>query len=354
MKKIRAVILGNEIEDDHLAWVKACERYKEQLEYRVVNLTASNWLEEVQGVGHDILLAKPGALSAQHKQLYDERIYILSRLSDSLIFPSPAEIYIYENKRLLSYWLKANGIPHPATHIFYDIKEADAYAGTCILPIVAKTSTGASGSGVKILKSRKEIHKYISRTFRGKGSPQRSGPNLGKGSVMERGFHYISHPSDIMKKLSLYRMRADGRQRGLVIFQEFVPHEYEWRAVRIGNSFFAHKKIKIRDKASGTLLKNYDNPPTELLDFVRQITDKHGFYSQAIDVFDSGRGYLVNEMQCIFGQSDPFQMKVNGVPGRYIYTDNKWVFEPGDWAKNMCYDLRLGFIINEYLHRGRQ
>jgi len=353
MKKIRAVILANEIEDDHLAWVRACESHKEQLEYRVINLTASNWLEEVQRMDHDILLAKPGALSAHYKQLYDERIYILSVLCNSLIFPSPAEIYIYENKRLLSYWLKANGIPHPATRVFYDMREAEAYAGTCLLPVVAKTSTGASGSGVKILKSRKEVQDYISKTFTGKGSPQRNGPNLGKDGVLARGFHYFHHPSDILKKLALYRIRADGRQRGLVIFQEFLPHEFEWRTVRIGNSFFAHKKIKIKDKASGTLLKNYDDPPIELLDFVRQITDKHGFFSQAVDVFDSDRGYLVNEMQCIFGQSDPFQMKVNGVPGRYIYVDNKWVFEPGDWAKNMCYDLRLDFIINEHLHRRR-
>ena len=134
MKKIRAVILANEIEDDHLAWVKACESRKEQLEYRVINLTASNWLEEVQRMDHDILLAKPGALSAHYKQLYDERIYILSVLCNSLIFPSPAEIYIYENKRLLSYWLKANGIPHPATRVFYDMREAEAYAATCPMP----------------------------------------------------------------------------------------------------------------------------------------------------------------------------------------------------------------------------
>lgn len=354
MKKIRAVILGNEIEEDHLAWVKACESYRDQVEYRVVNLTACNWLAEVRKSSHDILLAKPGAMSSHYKQLYDERIYILSRLYDTLIFPSPAEIYIYENKRLLSYWLEANAIPHPATSIFYDMREAEAYSVTCMLPVVAKTSTGASGSGVRILKSRQEIQNYIRKTFRGKGSPQRSGPNLGKGGVLTRGFHYIGHPSDILKKITLYRLRADGRQRGLVIFQEFILHEFEWRAVRIGDSFFAHKKIKIKDKASGTLLKNYDDPPTELLDFVRQITDKHGFYSQAVDVFDSDRGYLVNEMQCIFGQSDPFQMKVNGVPGRYIYVDDKWVFEPGDWAKNMCYDLRLGFIINEYLHRNRE
>ena len=84
--------------------------------------------------------------------------------------------------------------------------------------------------------------------------------------------------------------------------------------VRIGDSFFAHKKLKILEKSSGSLLKNYDSPPLKLLDFVKAITDKHGFYSQAVDIFESERGYLVNEMQCIFGQSDPYQMMVDGRP----------------------------------------
>jgi len=353
MKKVQVVILGNEIEDDHLGWVRACESYRDKVEYRVVNLTSSNWQEEVRRSDYDIFLAKPGALTSRYKQLYDERIYILSVLKDSLIFPSPEELFIYENKRLLAYWLRANDIPHPVTHIIYDMKEAEAYSKECELPLVAKTSTGASGSGVKILKTRNEIHSYIKKTFTGSGSPQRSGPNLEKGGILARSLHYISNPSDIMKKLSLYRVRFEGRQRGFVIFQEYVPHEFEWRVVRIGESFFAHKKIKLKDKASGTLLKKYDNPPIRLLDFVKEITDKHGFYSQAVDVFDSDHGYLINEMQCIFGQSDPFQMKVNGIIGRYRDTNGQWLFEPGDWAENMCYNLRLEFILNEHSRRCR-
>jgi hypothetical protein len=96
------------------------------------------------------------------------------------------------------------------------------------------------------------------------------------------------------------------------------------------------------------LLKNYDNPPAGLLDFVREITGKHGFRSQAVDIFESDRGYLVNEMQCIFGQSDSYQMLVDGKQGRYVREEGVWVFQEGDFAMNECYNLRLRYLINEH------
>jgi hypothetical protein len=346
--KLKAIILRNELEDDHILWVKACEEYCDRVDYRVVNLTSNNWLEEIQKLPGDIMLAKPGGLTAPYKQLYDERIYILAYILGYKIFPSPLEIFIYENKRFLSHWLKANNIPHPSTEVFYDKKGALKHSEECKFPFVAKTNIGASGSGVMIIRNKIDAHKYIKDTFSGKGSPQRTGPNLDKGGIIKRGFHYILHPSDITKKLNIYNTKTVNLQKGFVIFQEHIPHDFEWRTVRIGDSFFAHKKLKMGDKSSGSLLKNYDNPPLDLLDFVREITDKYKMYSQAIDVFESDRGYLVNEMQCIFGQSDPYQMLVDEKPGRYKYNQNKWIFEEGDFARNRCYNLRLEFVLNEF------
>jgi hypothetical protein len=50
-------------------------------------------------------------------------------------------------------------------------------------------------------------------------------------------------------------------------------------------------------------------------------------------------------MQCIFGQSDPYQMLVDGNPGRYFKKNDEWYFEEGDFASNQCYDLRVQYII---------
>lgn len=346
--KLRVIILRNEAEEDHLPWITACNAYSDKVSARIVNLTSHSWLEDIRAEPCDILLARPGGLTALYKQLYDERIYILSRYMGYQIFPSPDEIYIYENKRMLSYWLKANGVPHPATAVFYSSEEALSFISDSPFPVVAKTNIGASGSGVKILYDSRESARYIDATFSGKGTPQRTGPNLEKGGFFIRGMHYLRRPSDITAKLKVYRTRASSLQRGFVIFQEYIEHSFEWRAVRIGDSFFAHKKLKAGEKASGTLLKNYDNPPTSLLDFVREITGKYGFRSQAIDIFESDGRYLVNEMQCLFGQSDSFQMLVDGRPGRYIFSEGKWLFQEGDFAVNECYNHRLQYLIDRH------
>lgn len=343
--RIRTIVLRNEHDDDHKLWVKACDEYHDSLEYRIVNLTTANWFEEIQKEQFDILLAKPGGLTTVFKQLYDERIFILGLILGYKIFPSPLEIFIYENKRVLSYWLSANKLPHPDTYVFYNRDEARIFAMNVKLPFVAKTNIGASGSGVEIIKSRLAAEKYINNTFSGKGAKRKVGPNLTKGDYFSRLMHYALHPAEINRKLNIYRDVASDIQSGFVIFQDFIPHDYEWRVVRIGDSYFAHKKLKNGEKASGSLLKMYDNPPLKLLDFVKGITDKYKLYSQAIDIFESGKGYLINEMQCIFGQSDTYQMLINGKAGRYKYHNAEWIFEEGDFTKNECYNLRMDFVI---------
>lgn len=346
MKRINVVILANETPDDHLLWIKACEIFQEKVSYRVVNLTINSWLDDIKSKPFDILLAKPGGLTSPFKQLYDERIYILERILKFLVYPSAEEIFIYENKRFLSFWLKANNIPHPKTYVYFNISEALKSLEISPIPLVAKVNIGASGSGVRILKTINEAIKYISETFTMKGAPQRSGPNYEKGGLIKRGIHYIFNPTDISKKIKLYKAVRSDAQKSFVIFQEYIPHDFEWRVVRIGDSFFAHKKLKIGEKASGSLFKNYDNPPLPLLDFVKGITDKYRFFSQAVDVFETEEGYLVNEMQCIFGQSDPHQMFVDGKPGRYRFIKNNWFFEEGSFCNLECYELRLKHVIS--------
>lgn len=347
--KLRAIILGNEHEDNHHNWVKACDRYNERVDYRVVNLTSDIWLDEIVKEPCDILLAKPGGLTSRFKQLYDERIFVLTDTLGFKVFPTALEIFLYENKRFLASWLKANRISHPKTFVSYHIEEALSFIKRAAYPLVAKTNIGASGSGVKIIRSVSEGEKYLKAVFSGKGAPQRTGPNREMGALFNRGLRYLLHPSDIVRKLDVYQTRAANLQKGFVIFQEYVVHEYEWRVVRIGESFFAHKKLKQGDKASGTLLKIYDNPPLRLFDFVKGVTDEYQFHSLAVDIFESERGYLVNEMQCIFGQSDPYQMQVNGIAGRYRNLKDNWIFEPGDFARNACYDLRLDYILGTML-----
>ena len=343
---MRIGILGNEQEDSHLQWSKACEIYKNSLSYDVIDLTAFDWMERLTAKEFDFLLVKPPGMTARYKQLYDERIFIVDQVLKIPLFPTALEIYIYENKRFLNSWLKANNLAHPKTKVFFSKKEALHFIDRATWPLVAKVNIGASGSGIKILRNKGQAIRYIYQAFSTKGVSRRWGPNLNSGNMLKRGFHYILHPKDIKKKAIKYKAVKSDNQTGFVIFQEYIPHDFEWRIVGIGGSYFAHKKIKIDGKASGSLLKNYDNPPTILFDFAKEIMEKFDFTSQAIDVFETSNGdLLINEMQCIFGQSDPYQMLVDGKAGRYCYKDGRWLFEEGDFNTNESYDLRLKTAI---------
>ena len=340
------IILKNESPDDHQVWVESCKRMAEHLTHEVVDVTKNDWLDRLVSIPRvDCLLAKPGGLTAPFKQLYDERVSILVKELGYRVFPSLGEILIYENKRYLSYWLQANRVPHPATNVFYHQQEATSFVDQASLPLVAKMNIGASGSGVTIIKTRALARQYVQKAFE-TGITSRSGPRLDKGRLLTRAWKKLTHPAELKRRLSTYKNIARDAQKEFVLFQEFVPHDFEWRVVRIGDSFFAHKKMVKNEKASGLLLKEYGNPPLTLLTFVKAITDRAGFYSQAVDIFESTRGYLVNEMQCIFGQSDPYQMLVDGKPGRYVWTAGEWRFEDGMYNTNKSYDLRIQSLLS--------
>lgn len=346
MKKFKLAILKNEVAEDHLLWQKACQELKHLVDWEVIDLTRADWLEQINRDCFDGLLASPAGYTTPFKRMFDERITILNSSLGIPLYPSAEEILIYENKKYLSYWLTANEIPHPRTWVFYYEEEALEFAENATLPLVGKMSVGGAGSGVHILKTRNELREYVKNIFSGQGVTLRVGPQWRKKGFAGRALKKLLHPKDFLAKLHLYKHLRTEVQKDFVILQEYIPHAFEWRCVRIGESFFAHKKIKKGDKASGSLVKGYENPPARLLDFIEDITDKKHFLSQSVDLFECSDGrYLVNEMQCIFGQSDPYQMLVNGQPGRYRRIDGKWTFEPGDFNRIESFLLRLEHFI---------
>lgn len=347
MRKFNLAIITNERPDDHELWEAACNQRKEELNYTIIDLTKRGWYENIVKGNFDYLLVKPSGQTNMYKQLFDERLMVLTNELKIPAFPTLNEVLIYENKRYFSFWLKANNIPHPETNVFYNKSEAINFINNTKYPLVAKLNIGASGSGVEVLRSTNEAMSYVEKIFTS-GISSKTGPNFSKGKILKRLIEKIKNPQKLLNRIKIYKAISGDVQKGYTIFQEFIPHDFEWRVVRIGNSFFAHKKLIKKDKASGSLLKGYDNPPIELFDFVKEITDRFGFYSQAVDLFEVQKGqYLVNEMQCIFGQSDPYQMLVDGKPGRYLFEKGNWVFEEGTFNQNQSFNLRMDHVLKK-------
>lgn len=317
---------------------------KADVAYDIIDITGYNWIDKCQAYDYPLFLARSPGTTNLIKQVFDERIQILVDELGKKVYPSLAEIRLHENKKYLAIWLQARGLPHPRTAVLTSKNEAEVYLSSVTYPVVYKQNIGSSGKGVRILRSSSETHRLLKKAFR-KGVRLKIGPNLRTASVFRKLKNAFQKKGLLSKRVSYYRAVYNEPQKYLIL-QDYVQHDYEWRAVVIGDSYFAHKKMVSGGMASGSLAKNYDNPPLALLDLIRNISTNHGISSASIDLFETPNGFLINEIQTYFGQSDPYQMKVDGVPGRYRYLDGKWVFEPGDWAKNQCYDLRLEHALS--------
>ncbi|MFW6046574.1 MAG: ATP-grasp domain-containing protein [Candidatus Woesearchaeota archaeon] len=341
---MKVAILRNEEQDSAKKWKIACQ--KKGLEYEEINLTSYQWFENVINKPFDFFLLRPSGNLSHFKQMYDERLYIIAKILKLTTFPTYEECLIYENKRLLSYFLKANKIPHPSTNVFYSKMEATEFLRHQKFPVIAKTSIGASGTGVKVLKDFSQAKNYVSKAFSNKGIKRSFGPNRSTGSPSKWAEKAIKSPGYFKKKLKQYLTTYKHGESDFLIFQKYIPHNYEWRMVRIGNSYFGHQKVKQGDKASGTKGIDYVDPPKELLNFTKELCEKYNFNFMAVDLFEDGEGgYLVNELQTIFGHVQDYILEVEGKPGRYLYQNKQWIFEEGEFNTNESYDLRLETAI---------
>lgn len=342
---LKIVILRDSNPEMSYKWELACQ--KQGVEYIVVDMMRHDWLERIKGFNPNFCVSRPPGVIQQDKQVFDQKLYFIEKYLGLQVFPGYGETVIYENKATLAYFLQSNDIPHPNTFISYSKEESLGFAQGANYPLVAKTLIGAAGSGVKISQNRQQAQSYIEQAFT-TGIKRRFGPNPKTGTPTKWLTKAIKSPSYFFKKLKEYKKRDGDVQKGVVLFQEYVEHNYEWRCVKIGESYFAYKKLKIGDKASGSKEFEYGEPPVELLDFTRELCQKHNFNFMAVDLFYVNNQIYVNELQTIFGHKNPYICKVDGKKGRYLYQNNQWVFEEGDFNANESYDLRLSVAIKLY------
>ena len=323
-------------------WEIACK--KRGIKYVVINMLRGNWLDHLNSFSPVFCVSRPPGNDQHHKKVFDEKIFYLENFTQYPVYPGFLETYIYEDKASLAWFLKTNRIPHPTTFVSSCYDESLQFVELASYPIVAKTLIGAAGLGVKIIESSPDGKAYVRKAFT-TGIKRDFGPNRKTGSPKSWLIKAIKSPEHFFNKIREYHARTKDVQKGVVIFQAYIQHDFEWRCVRIGESYFAYKKLKIGDKASGSSEFEYGPPPKELLNFTRDLCEKHDFHFMAVDLFHNDNGIYVNELQTIFGHKVPYICKVNNKIGRYLFQNDIWVFQEGDFNTNESYDLRLSVAI---------
>lgn len=284
--------------------------------FKVVDLTANDWVERLRDSGCDGFLVTPPHLLRMLRGLYEERIRVVALDLGIPLCPTYPELYLWESKRRMRDWLIAHDVPHPATWVFLDCDEAMRFCRETSYPVVCKTDFGAASSGIIVVHNRRSAERLVTAAF-SKGLLARS-----------------TDPRN--------------RESGFVLFQEFVPHDYEWRVVRIGDDFMCRRKVRVGDFASGSGSIGWAEPLPKMLDFARAVTDKGGFTSMSVDMFENTTGrhdspFLVNELQAIIGFREVDQ---TDDMGRWrCGKSGEWTFEKGCFHRNALANLRVKMLL---------
>jgi hypothetical protein len=309
---------------EYRQYVKSCGDMG--IEYEVIDIISPDWIEKIENSNCDGFLCRPPSKIQEQKTMFDERLLILTEYMGRKIYPGYNELYIYENKRMMSYWLRVNGFPHTDTYVFYRKKDLSRFLDQHNeFPMIYKSNIGARSSGVKIVKSKKMARSIGRRIF---GIYQ--SPSLTKGYTP-------------VKSGSLIKVPAVGvSEKHVMLLQKFENIKWEWRLIKIGNSYFGHRKLLSGSFASGSGRVKWGAPPEKLLYMVKDICEKGSFVSMAVDIFETeDRRFLVNELQSIFGSYNDSQMYINGVPGRFVFKDGKFVFQEGKFNQYGSFKLRV-------------
>ena len=254
----------------HQSYMKACMELG--IGYRAIDIFASNWIEQVKNSGCNMFLVWPEESIQEVKRLYDDRLRFIVEQMGKRIFPELLATWLYGSKERQCFWMELNDVYRPWTKIFYRKDEAlDFVSNLAAYPLIAKTDIGAVSSGVAILRSKRMSERYIQKAF-------------GKG-------------------IQGYYSDRQARQWRHVLLQEYLLDVKEWRVHRIGDSFFGFGKVKRGDFHSGSGETDWILPPVEAFNLAWEITERGGFKSMAVDIFETLDGrFLVNELQCVYGQ----------------------------------------------------
>lgn len=298
------------IDDLVESYAKACEAAG--VDYEIIDLFSDDWIDRIQDAHVDGILVREKANISEYKEMYNERLWVINQYLKIPIYPSWHELFLYENKRMYSYFCQTHGISTPPTHVFYDKQKALEYCENATYPIVFKSNAGSAGSGIRIVKSKWKAKRILNAIF------GRIEPRMALGHIPYGKIGFIPVPKFGMS------------QRHYVIIQDYIDIETEWRMIKIDDTYAGY--IRPMDHGHGScVLMEYKFPPKELLYLLKRISEDEKFDSISMDVlYDKAGKYYVTEIQSLYGSFNPHQCMVDGKAGRIIYDGSDFVFDEGE------------------------
>jgi len=235
-------------------WIEWC--LENRVPFKRLNCLSSDAISQCAGL--DAVLWHWTLMSLSELQVA-RQIGASLETAGVIVFPNTATCWHYDDKVGQKYLLEAIGAPLIPTWVMTDESEARKWIQTARWPKVFKLRGGAGSENVRLVRSRHEAAKLCRRAF-GRGFPASPGYLY---DAPARARHIGNWPDfwDKMKRAprslleTLRRRHRAPRQRGYVLFQEFMPgNDFDTRVTVIGNrAFGAMRRNRPNDfRASGS------------------------------------------------------------------------------------------------------
>jgi len=263
---------------------------KEGVACDIVDMDKSDWIDRLKP--YDILIWKPQFMGPRSSQILKEKIYFIQQFMKKRVYPNYETIWHFDSKIAQSYIFKYQKIRSPQTFVSFDYNEAVHHARKLHYPVVLKESAGASSSGVSLVKSARELIRYINQRFLWE--------NLMARKISDRLFDRF----------------------GQLYTQTFLRgNPADLRISIIGDRYAFGFWRKNRDndfRASGSGKIDYKTElPKEIISYCAKISRMNRFDSMAYDILFKGDKFYIVEMS--YGYND---RAVYNSAGFYILDEN--------------------------------
>lgn len=310
-------------------WIIFCKQ--NGLNYKIVNAFDSDIIQQMKGC--DALM-----WHHHHGQFKDviaaKKILYALEHSGIKVFPDFKTGWHFDDKVAQKYLLEAIDAPLVPSYVFYDKKDATAWAKQVSYPKVFKLKGGAGATNVKLVKNQKEALRLINKAF-GKGFAQFDRIN----NLKER-FNKFKNGQDtligVLKGIArlfvtteFVRMQCP--EKGYAYFQDFMPNNsFDIRVIVIGEKAFAIKRLvrvnDFRASGSGNISYDYKDIDKKFLKIAFDVNKKLASqctafdfisddshqpliveisYGFAVEAYDSCLGYWDNHLNWHDGQFNP-------------------------------------------------
>jgi hypothetical protein len=303
------------IKDRNTNW---WQRFEEELQpyhlpYRLIDIEADNWLDDVTPCTH--IIWRPN-LSDPFLRQAQEKLSLIHHFLGIPTFPDAAAFWHYDNKNAQYYIAAHSHLKMVPSFVSYSYQAARHYLDGCVYPLVSKSASGAASTNVRLLRSRREALRELRYLF--------------NRTVLPRATHRT------LQLLGLKQTKYSC-QKHYVHFQQFIPdNPGDFRVTTIGpDRAFAfvrdNRTNDFRASGSGRIRYDRDLHREDAIRYCLTVSRDHRFDTMAYDILFAGKDFFLTEFSYTYAD-----VASHDAPAHYVPQARPLSFHEGhSWPQTL-------------------